>query len=110
MIGTLIPGAFLVILGIVYLLQGNHSAAPMTASHLLPDWNGIASLVLIVNNFLSYAGMEMNAVHVSELRRPATEFPKSMFLAIGLVLAIFILPTLAIASSCRRTRSASPPV
>jgi amino acid transporter len=96
LIGTLIPGALLVVLGIVYLLQGNGSAAPMNASHLLPKWAGIASLVLIVNNFLSYSGMEMNAVHVSSLRNPRREFPRAMFFACGLVLLIFILPALAI--------------
>jgi putative glutamate/gamma-aminobutyrate antiporter len=96
LVGTLIPGAILVILGIVYLLQGNASAAPMTASHLIPKWTGIASLVLIVNNFLSYSGMEMNAVHVSSLKNPRGEFPKAMFMAMGLVLVIFILPALAI--------------
>ena len=31
LVGTLIPGALLVILGVVYLLQGNTSAAPMRA-------------------------------------------------------------------------------
>ncbi|GGN84452.1 APC family permease [Nocardia rhizosphaerihabitans] len=95
-IGTLIPGTLLVVLGLVFLAQGNPSAAPMDSSHLLPAWTGLASLVLIVNNFLSYAGMEMNAVHVSSLRNPAKEFPKAMFLAMGLVLVIFILPALAI--------------
>jgi amino acid transporter len=95
-IGTLIPGALLVILGIIYLGQGNPSAAPMNASHLLPEWTGIASLVLIVNNFLAYSGMEMNSVHVSSLRDPRREFPRSIFLACGLVLLIFILPALAI--------------
>ena len=95
-IGTLVPGALLVILGIVFLGQGHPSAAPMNASHILPAWAGLASLVLIVNNFLSYSGMEMNAVHVSSLRNPAKEFPRSIFLASGLVLVIFILPALAI--------------
>jgi amino acid transporter len=95
-IGTLVPGAVLVILGIAFLGQGNPSAAPMTADHLLPAWAGLSSLVLIVNNFLSYSGMEMNAVHVSSLRRPDREFPKAMFLSMGLVLLIFILPALAI--------------
>jgi amino acid transporter len=95
-IGTLVPGTVLVVLGIVFLGQGHASAAPMTASHLLPAWAGLSSLVLIVNNFLSYSGMEMNAVHVSSLRNPAKQFPKSMFLAMGLVLLIFILPALAI--------------
>jgi amino acid transporter len=68
----------------------------MDASHLLPAWAGLSSLVLIVNNFLSYSGMEMNAVHVSSLRNPPKEFPKAIFLAMGLVLVIFILPALAI--------------
>lgn len=96
-IGTLIPGAILVLLGAVFLGQGNESAAPMTAANLLPQWAGLASIVLIVNNFLSYSGMEMNAVHVSSLKNPGKEFPRAIFLAMGLVLLIFILPALAIA-------------
>ena len=95
-VGTLIPGTLLVVLCIIFLGQGNPSAAPMDASHILPAWAGLSSLVLIVNNFLSYSGMEMNAIHVSELRNPAKEFPKAMFVAMGAVLAIFILPALAI--------------
>ncbi|MBD5786277.1 amino acid permease [Cellulosimicrobium terreum] len=95
-IGTLIPGVLLVTLGAVFLGQGNPSAAPMDADHLLPAWAGLASLVLIVNNFLSYSGMEMNAVHVGSLRNPAKEFPRSIFLAMGMVLLIFIVPALAI--------------
>ncbi|WP_121394595.1 APC family permease [Actinokineospora cianjurensis] len=95
-IGTLVPGALLVLLAFVFLGQGNAPAAPMTAEHLLPAWTGLASLVLIVNNFLSYSGMEMNAVHVSSLRDPGKGFPRAMFLAMGLVLLIFILPALAI--------------
>jgi glutamate:GABA antiporter len=95
-IGTLIPGTLLVVLGIAFLGQGNPSAAPMNADHLLPAWAGLSSLVLIVNNFLSYSGMEMNAVHVGSLRNPAKEFPRAIFMAMGLVLLIFILPALAI--------------
>jgi amino acid transporter len=96
-IGTLIPGALLVALGVAYLAQGHQSAAPMNAHHLLPAWHGLASVVLVVNAFFTYAGIEVNAVHVDQLRRPAREFPKSIFLAMGLVLVVFIFPTLAIA-------------
>ena len=95
-IGTLIPGALLVIFGAVYLLTGNHSAAPMSASHILPKWTGIASIVLIVNSFFTYAGIEVNAVHVDDMENPGRDYPKSIFLAMGLVLAVFVLPTLAI--------------
>jgi amino acid transporter len=96
-IGTLIPGSVLVAMGLAYLFGGNPSAAPMDTNHILPAWAGISSLVLIVNNFLSYSGMEMNAVHVNDMRDPGHEFPRAMFLAMGLVLLIFILPALAIA-------------
>ena len=95
-IGTLIPGALLVVFGIVYLIEGNHSAAPITAQHLLPQWSGLASIVLIVNSFFTYAGIEVNAVHVDEMQNPSRDYPKSIFLAMALVLAVFILPTLAI--------------
>jgi glutamate:GABA antiporter len=96
LIGTLIPGAILVALGVVYLLRGNHSSAPMTAGHLLPAWDGLASIVLVVNSFFTYAGVEVNAVHVDELRNPARDYPKSIFLATALVLVVFISSTLAI--------------
>ena len=95
-IGTLVPGALLVVFGVAYLLQGNHSAAPMTVRHLLPQWSGLASIVLIVNSFFTYAGIEVNAVHVDEMQNPSRDYPKSIFLAMALVLAVFILPTLAI--------------
>jgi amino acid transporter len=97
LIGTLIPGAILVVLGLIYLLQGNQSAAPMSLHHVLPPWHGLPSIVLVVNSFFTYAGVEINAVHVDELRDPGREYPRSIFLAMGLVLAVFVFPTLAIA-------------
>jgi glutamate:GABA antiporter len=95
-LGTLIPAAILVALGLAYLVQPNHPAAPMTAHHLLPAWTGLGSIVLVVNSFFTYAGIEVNAVHVDELRNPAREYPRSIFVAMALVLAVFIGPTLAI--------------
>ena len=43
-----------------------------------------------------YAGVEVNAVHVDELRDAPREFPKATLLAVVLVLLVFIFPTLAI--------------
>jgi glutamate:GABA antiporter len=96
-IGTLIPGALIVGLGVAYLLQGHRSAAPMTIHHVLPAWQGVASIVLVVNSFFTYAGVEVNAVHVDELKNPGREYPRSIFVALGLCLTVFIFPTLAIA-------------
>ncbi len=95
-IGTLIPGALLVVLSVIYLAQGNPSAAPLDSHHLLPPWNGLASIVLIVNSFFTYAGVEVNAVHVDDLRDAPREFPKAILVAVILILLVFMFPTLAI--------------
>ena len=76
------------ILAVVYLLQGNQSAAPMNVQHVLPPWHGFASIVLVVNSFFTYAGVEVTAVHVDELHNPSRDYPKAIFLAVALVLAI----------------------
>ena len=95
-IGTLIPGLLLVLLAAIYLLQGNASAAPLNAHHVLPAWRGLTSVVLIVNSFFLYAGVEVNAVHVDELRDAPREFPRATLLAVVVILLVFIFPTLAI--------------
>jgi glutamate:GABA antiporter len=95
-IGTLIPGVLLVLLAAIYLLQGNASAAPLNAHHVLPAWHGLTSVVLIVNSFFLYAGVEVNAVHVDELRDAPREFPKATLVAVILILLVFIFPTLSI--------------
>ena len=95
-IGTLIPAALLVVLAVIYLVQGNPSAAPLDSHHLLPPWNGLASIVLIVNSFFTYAGVEVNAVHVDDLRDAPREFPRAILVAVILILLVFMFPTLAI--------------
>jgi amino acid transporter len=64
---------------------------------VLPPWHGLTSIVLIVNGFFTYAGVEVNAVHVDDLRDAPREFPKAILVAVILILLVFILPTLAIA-------------
>src|SRR5271155_1699028 len=91
-IGTLTPGLLLVLLAAIYLLQGHTSAAPLNAHHVLPAWSGLTSIVLIVNSFFLYAGIEVNAVHVGELSDAPREFPRATFFAVVLILLVFILP------------------
>ena len=119
LLGTALPAACLVILGIIWLLMGNPSAADMSWSALIPSvfrehgqtlagahhlhqdyWKAftgsIAGLVLIVSNFLAYAGIEMNAIHARELKNPQREMPRAILLAVIMIVLIFIPPTLSI--------------
>lgn len=97
LLGTLVPAVLLIVFGSIWVFSGQKSEVPLAASALLPPFTGLASIVLIVSNVLAYAGMEVNAVHVNQLRNPGRGFPKTVLLASILILLVFILPTLAIA-------------
>ena len=97
MIGVLVPGAILIVLGVLWMAQGQPISESYLQSSYIPKITGISSLVLIVSNVLSYAGMEMNAVHAGQMENPKKDFTKAIALAFILILCVFIFPTLAIA-------------
>jgi len=94
--GTLLPAVMLIVFGAIWLSTGEKSETPLEASAVIPPWTGIASIVLIVSNVLAYAGMEVNAVHANDMKNPGRGFPRSIAIATGLILLVFILPTIAI--------------
>lgn len=94
--GTIIPGAILILLGIVYIIMGKPIELPLDKP-FFPDFSQLGTVVLAASIFLFYGGMEMQAVHVSSMKNPAKDFPKAIFLAVLIILVIFILATLTIA-------------
>ncbi|MFJ9431410.1 amino acid permease [Streptomyces sp. NPDC101490] len=97
LIGTIAPGVLLIVLGACWLGTGQESQVPLHWGDVVPPFTGFASLVLIVSNFLAYAGMEVNAVHATDMRAPGKGYPKAVFIAVAGILGVFILPTLAVA-------------
>jgi len=98
LIGTIIPAGILVVLGILWLVTGQHEPGnALDGTHLLPPLAGPASIALIVSNFLAFAGMEMNAVHASHLPNPTHDYSRVIRFAVAGALAIFIIPTLMMA-------------
>lgn len=95
LIGTLIPAAILLLLGLVWILTKQPITETYQHSSYIPKVTGLSSVVLLVSNVLAYAGMEMNSVHVSQMKNPKKDFTKSMLVAFILILGVFILPTLA---------------
>lgn len=93
--GTIIPGAILIILGIIYVCTGGHNYIDVQQP-FWPDFKKYETIVLAASIFLFYGGMEMQAVHVNNMPNPAKTFPKSVFLAVIVILVIFIAGTLAI--------------
>jgi putative glutamate/gamma-aminobutyrate antiporter len=93
--GTIIPGAILIIMAIVYVVMGNPIRMPMHTG-IIPTFSGIGSFVLAASIFLFFAGMEMQAVHIGQLKKPSRDYPLSVLIATVVIVAFFILGTLAI--------------
>ena len=68
------------------------------SSSILPDFGHFNSIAFLAGVVLMYAGMEVGAVHVMELKDPKSQFPKAVFLAMFVIIAIFSLGSLAIAA------------
>ncbi len=96
LVGTIIPGVTIIILGLVYWLTGNKIEMPVESNALIPDLTDFNNLALAVSIFLFYAGMEMSAVHVTEVKDPSKNYPKAIFIAAFITVTLFILGTLAI--------------
>lgn len=96
-IGSLIPLALMIILAIVWLAQGNKPAISMAPKNLIPKWNGMSTLALAAGVFFSYAGIDMNAAHIKQLKNPRKAFPGAIFIAMILSFLIFVIGTVIIA-------------
>ncbi len=93
--GTIIPAGVLIVMGIIYLATGNHIYID-AHQPFWPDFSKFSTIVLAASIFLFFAGMEMQAVHVPYMKNPAKSFPKAVFFAVVIILAVFIFGTLAI--------------
>ena len=93
--GTIIPGGILIALGVVYVASGKPIQMPLNTG-FIPDFSNFHNMVLAAGIFLYFAGMEMQAVHVRELKNPTRNYPLSILIASIVVIALFILGTLAV--------------
>jgi len=92
--GTIIPGAVLIVLGVIYALSGKTIELPHVP--FLPDFAHLSTIVLAASIFLFYGGMEIQAVHINDMPNPARDFPRSVFLAVVIIVVVYALGTLVI--------------
>ncbi len=100
LVGTFIPLATIIILFFVYVGQGHpieFMQDPNTNS-LIPKWEGMNTLALAAGVFFSFAGIDMNAAHIKEIKNPRKTYPLSIVISMVLALVIFMVGTLIIAA------------
>lgn len=110
--GTVVPGLVLLGLFVYWIATGHslgwdhaHSSAVTAHGHghthnhprLFPFITDLGGLAFLASIILLFAGPEVQASHVTEMRDPRRGFPRAMLLAALISFTIFTLGSLAIA-------------
>lgn len=93
--GTLIPGALIILLGLMWWAIGKPLEIQMSAQNFFPKIN-LGNLVFIAGIVFSFSGMEMSAVHAKEVENPNKNFPRAILFSSLIIVFLFVLGSLAI--------------
>jgi len=96
--GVFIPGAAIIIFGLIYLLGGNpvQMNLALTTSNLIPDLAKISNIALLAGVIFIYAGIEASASHAAEVDNPQKNYPVAIFFAGLLLIVINVLGGFAV--------------
>lgn len=96
-LGTLIPMALIILLGVIWLAKGNPSHISFSAREFIPDLTKLNNLAYLTAILLSLVGMELSATHAQDVRNPQRDYPKAAFISVLLIVFTLVFSSLAIA-------------
>jgi amino acid transporter len=94
-IGTLLPMMGIIILGVLWLIQGRPIEISNPSSWL-PDVSSLGHLSLFSAVLFGLLGMEMSAVHAEEVKNPQRDYPRALLYSTLLIFATLVLGSIAI--------------
>lgn len=97
LLGTIFPGALIIILAIIWLILGHPSQIVFSWKTFLPDFSSPAQFALLSGILMSLSGLEMSAVHAKEVKDPAKDYPISILISAIIIITILSLGALSIA-------------
>jgi glutamate:GABA antiporter len=97
LIGTLIPMAFIILLGVAWMLHGNPIQIHFTSKEFFPNLTDMGNLSFLLAVLFGLVGMEMSAVHADEVHNPGEVFPKAISYSTIIIFLSLVLSSLAIA-------------
>ena len=97
MVGTIIPGSFIILLGISWLILGRTPEISFTLSSLIPNFNSFENFSILAAVLFAFSGLEMSAVHAQEVENPQKNYPKAILLSAIVIFVITSFAALSIA-------------
>ncbi len=94
--GTFIPGALIILLGLIWCFSGNPLQISLSLDSLVPKIQSIDQIVFFTGILLFLCGMEMSAAHAQNVHNPRRNYPKAIIVSAIIIIAMTVLGVLAI--------------
>lgn len=94
-IGTVLPMLVIIILALLWMIQGKPMAVNYPSSWL-PDFSSFGNLALFSAVLFGLIGMEMSAVHAEEVKNPQRDYPRALLYSTLVIISTLSLGSLAI--------------
>ncbi len=95
--GLVIPMGLVLALAIAWLVLGQPLQIHFTLAELMPSFSRIDGWVALTGIMTSFAGMELIAVHIRDVKNPQKTFPRALFISVWAILFTMIMGSLSIA-------------
>ncbi len=95
--GTIFPALLIIVLAVVFLLSGHAPAIPFHTKELFPNLDNINQWMLLAGMMVSLAGIDMTALHITDVNKPQKNYPLAILYSSILIIGISIAGALAIA-------------
>jgi putative glutamate/gamma-aminobutyrate antiporter len=96
-VGTFVPAALILVLGAVWVLSGKEAMVTFESTPLVPNFSTFSTFSVLTGILLSFAGLEMPAIHAGDVENPKRSFPIAILLSAAIIVILTILGTLCIA-------------
>jgi amino acid transporter len=95
--GMAFPMFFIIALAVIWVFRGNPVQVHFTLSNIFPSFSHVDSWTSLTAIMTAFAGMELSAVHIKDIRDPQSTFPRALYISVWLILITMILGSLSIA-------------
>ncbi len=97
LIGTVLPTVVMIIGAVIYLLRGNAPAIAPSEAAFFPELRNWNDWMLLAGMMVALAGIDMTAIHVTDVDNPQKNFPRAILIASIITVIASIGGALAIA-------------
>jgi glutamate:GABA antiporter len=96
-VGTLVPLFFIIVLAIIWLLQGHEAQVDFTFTDFIPKIHSVNDLAFFVAVLFSLLGIEMSAIHAEDVKNPQHDYPRALTISSVIIVSSLVCASLAIA-------------